>query len=219
MNLIFDYDGTLHDCIRIYEPSFMKAYEYLASKGLISPRSFTQDEISRWLGFTAKQMWDSFAPELSEEEKSFCGSLIGEEMVRLTMAGEARLYPGTLEVLQGLKNAGHKLYFLSNCKRKYMDAHRECFLLDQYFDGFYCAEDYSWRTKTEIYAIIKDKLMGKSAMIGDRRQDMEVALAHNILAVGCTYGYGGMDELREADYLIEDIAGLTKVLLQEDYNG
>ena len=31
--VIFDYDGTLHESIRIYAPAFHKAYEYLVEKG------------------------------------------------------------------------------------------------------------------------------------------------------------------------------------------
>ena len=31
--VIFDYDGTLHESIRIYAPAFHRAYEYLVEKG------------------------------------------------------------------------------------------------------------------------------------------------------------------------------------------
>ena len=30
--VIFDYDGTLHESIRIYAPAFHRAYEYLVEK-------------------------------------------------------------------------------------------------------------------------------------------------------------------------------------------
>ena len=31
--IIFDYDGTLHNSIKIYKPAFLKAYDYLISNG------------------------------------------------------------------------------------------------------------------------------------------------------------------------------------------
>ena len=33
INIIFDYDGTLHNSIKIYGPAFRKAYEYLIKEG------------------------------------------------------------------------------------------------------------------------------------------------------------------------------------------
>ena len=52
-NLIFDYDGTLHETMRIYGPAFRKNYENLVSRGLAPAREFSDAEISGWLGFTA----------------------------------------------------------------------------------------------------------------------------------------------------------------------
>ena len=31
--IIFDYDGTLHNSIKIYKPAFMTAYDYLVDNG------------------------------------------------------------------------------------------------------------------------------------------------------------------------------------------
>lgn len=38
MHLLFDYDGTLHETMRIYGPAFRMACEDLAARGLIEPR-------------------------------------------------------------------------------------------------------------------------------------------------------------------------------------
>lgn len=45
-NLIFDYDGTIHNCMKIYKPSFMKACEYLEENGKIEKKSYTDEQIS-----------------------------------------------------------------------------------------------------------------------------------------------------------------------------
>ena len=65
-SLIFDYDGTLHDSIKIYAPAFRQAYAYLVSLKLAEERTWTDGEISPWLGFSSRDMWNSFLPELPQ---------------------------------------------------------------------------------------------------------------------------------------------------------
>ena len=49
-------------------------------------------------------------------------------------------------------------------------------------------------------------------MIGDRRHDMELAMAHHLRSIGCTYGYGKQEELICADQRIGDIRELPSLL-------
>ena len=92
-NVIFDYDGTLHETMRIYGPAFRKNYEFLAAQGLMPARQFEDAEISEWLGYPTGDMWRRFAPQLSEAEQGACSARIQEEMARLIENGTARLYP------------------------------------------------------------------------------------------------------------------------------
>jgi phosphoglycolate phosphatase len=80
INLIFDYDGTIHDCIKIYKPAFRKAQSYLQEIGLTLPAT-SADELERWLGFSASEMWASFAPTLPREEREHCSKIIGDEIL------------------------------------------------------------------------------------------------------------------------------------------
>ncbi|MPM15050.1 hypothetical protein SDC9_61415 [bioreactor metagenome] len=43
-NLVYDFDGTLDDTIKIYGPAFKKAYQYLMDKGLAENRGWTNEE-------------------------------------------------------------------------------------------------------------------------------------------------------------------------------
>ena len=56
----------------------------------------------------------------------------------------------------------------------------------------------------------------KVYMIGDRRFDIEGAKAQGVDSVGVTYGYGGMEELREAraDYIVRSVEELQRFLLR-----
>ncbi|MGI6013416.1 MAG: HAD family hydrolase [Oscillospiraceae bacterium] len=204
-NLIFDYDGTLHDCIKIYAPAFRLAYAYLVSKGFAEQAEWTDVQISRWLGYSARDMWACFMPDLSEKQKEICNQMVGDEMLRLMQAGQARLYPNTEYVLEQLKERGHTLLFLSNCKQDYLQLHREIFGLDRYFSAFYCAEEYGWKPKYEVFPLIQEQFAGEFVMIGDREKDMEVARYHGLQSIGCSYGYGDSVELRDATVHIDNI--------------
>lgn len=207
-NLIFDYDGTLHESLCIYAPAFRLGYSHLIQKGMAPDKEFSYAEISCWLGFSAKDMWEKFMPALPQSERNWCSGIIGDEMVRLTLAGKATLYPSAETVLRRLKTAGHNLIFLSNCKHSYMEAHRNHFGLEHYFSAFYCTEDFNFAPKWQIAKSILAELSGKCIVIGDRWHDIEIALHLRLRSIGCTYGYGSTDELNGATIQVSSAGGV-----------
>lgn len=211
-NLLFDYDGTLHNSIKIYAPAFRTAYAYLVKNGFVDSKEFTDQEISYWLGFTANDMWNSFLPNLPEDEKKKCSAMIGKDMINLINKGMAELYPQAESILQKLKDLGYGLIFLSNCKRVYMKAHIKQFRLDRFFSGFYCTEDYGFKAKHEIFRTIKADFSGDFIVIGDRFHDMEIAEKHSLQSIGCTYGYGTLDELKIATWRITELSDILNLL-------
>lgn len=60
----FDYDGTLHNSIKIYGPAFRKTYTYLVEQGFVDQRDWSDREISYWLGFNPQEMWKTLMPSL-----------------------------------------------------------------------------------------------------------------------------------------------------------
>lgn len=217
-NLIFDYDGTLHESLCIYAPAFRLCYSHLIREGLAPDKEFSDAEISRWLGFSAKAMWENFLPELPQPEKDLCSEIIGDEMIRLTLAGKAKLYPGAETVLRQLKAAGHNLVFLSNCKHSYMQVHREQFSLERYFSAFYCTEDSNFAPKWQIAESILKEFSGKCIVIGDRWMDIEIAYRHQLLAIGCAYGYGSTDELSGATIQVPSVGGIIEAVVKCVHN-
>lgn len=214
MNLVFDYDGTIHDSIAVYEPAFRHAMAELESLSLIEPTSFSQEEIAYWIGFSAQDMWESFLPEVSQELKKDCSKLISDIMMELIYRGNARLYPHALEVLGQLRDEGHRLLFLSNCTRRYLEAHRQSFPLDEYFSAFYCAEDHTWQPKPQIFARIAEEHQNGEpfVIIGDRAMDVAIATTHGLVSIGCAYGYAQAGELNDADYLVSEFKEILSVV-------
>ena len=117
LRLLLDYDGTLHHCLKIYAPAFRLAYRSLVDRGYRPERTWQAGELVRWLGLTPSAMWEAFAPDLPRAVREGCAKQIEGEMLRLTAAGEARLYPGVPEALEKLRGMGYSLILLSNCQR------------------------------------------------------------------------------------------------------
>jgi phosphoglycolate phosphatase len=210
--IFFDYDGTLHNGLKIYAPAFREAYAYLVENYLAEPREWTDREISYWLGFAPMDMWNRFMPDIPEETKVTCSGIISSTMKALTEEGKAELYEGSVEVLAYLREKGYHLIFISNCKSYYKEAHNRMFGLDSYFEELIATEDYGFQPKNEIIRAIKDRCEGELAIVGDRLQDMEAGRDNGMLTIGCSYGYGSAAELEAADIIIGDILELKNFL-------
>lgn len=208
MHLLFDYDGTLHETMRIYGPAFRMACEDLAARGLIEPRHDSDAEIAVWLGFSTPEMWRRFLPELPQPEKERSSRMIGGEMLRLVRAGQAALYPQAEATLAALKARGHTLILLSNCRRAYLQAHVQTFGLDRFFTACYCCEEFGDIPKYDSFPKIRARWPGDYVVIGDRFFDLEVAVRHDLPSVGCLYGYGSAEELSAATYRITSLPEL-----------
>lgn len=204
-NLIFDYDGTLNNCLKTYRPAFRKAYAWLVENGYAQPREFSYKEISYWLGFTGSEMWERFQPQLPLEIREHCRGIISEETDAQVKNGTAELFPHAEGTLAELKSRGYILIFLSNCRRHYLQIHNQRFHLDRWFDYFYCAEEFGFIPKYEIFRRFRDNHEGDFIVIGDRFHDMETAAKNNLRSIGCAYGYGSPEELASADIIINSV--------------
>lgn len=210
--VFFDYDGTLHDSMAIYGPSFRKAYEWLVSEGHMPRQDFSDEWISQWLGWTAEAMWTTFAPELPEAVWRKAADIVGREMDDLTVQGEARLFGGVPEMLSALKGRGYELAFLSNCRSRYCEVHRSVFGLDEWFDAYYCAEDFDDIPKWQIYQKVCGSHSDPQVMVGDRFHDLDVATRSGIPSIGCAYGFGKEGELDAAALVAPSPANIPNLV-------
>ena len=47
--IIFDYDGTIHNTLGIYEPAFKEAYQWLAEQNVVEEQKIETAQIAGWL--------------------------------------------------------------------------------------------------------------------------------------------------------------------------
>lgn len=206
VSFVFDFDGTLHDLSVIYPPAFEKAREFLIKGGYRRREDPAPSPavLSRWLGDSPETMWAEYAPDLPVGIRRRCAGIIGEELCRRMRAGEARLYPGTEEVLSELSRRGAKLMLLSNCSEDYLDAAASAFSLDQRFDCLLCTKFLC--TKKEL--LLPHLPSGPCIAVGDRAGDIALGKIPSVLTIACDYGYGSAGELSSADAHIKSIREL-----------
>jgi len=206
--LIFDFDGTIHDTIHVYFQAFLKGYQFLVDEDMAQPRTFTPKEVSIWLGYNSDEMWQAFMPDCPEAFQNKAKSIIGDEMRQQLESGKGMLYDGAHDVLTKLVEKGYKLVFLSNCSELYMNTAIKVFGLDRYFHQFVCSGQYVKMTKAEILRSLKHTFDPEMVIIGDRFHDIEAGTQNGIATIGCAYGYGESDELRQADKVIHSLSNL-----------
>ena len=209
MNLVFDFDGTLHVSHATYMPAFTDTLRWLRGQGREPARAMSCEEVGYWLGTSSARMWELIAPEAGEELREACAERMRTRILQLAREGRAELYPHIPETLDALCSQGHTLVLLSNCRHGYLQTFREVFALDTWFSRFYCGEDFGWTPKSEVFATIAADLGCAAApqesciVIGDRYHDIGIAREHGLRSVGCAYGYGARSELEDASIVVE----------------
>ena len=210
--LIFDYDGTLHQSMAIYEPSMRTALAFLSENHLADVPEVSSERISSWLGLTYKEMWDSFLPDLAPELKQKAADIVADHIIAEVKAHRALWFEGIKESLTQLKKAGYEMVILSNCRQHQADAHWEAFHMDRWFKAFYNCESFGgFVHKSEIVRQVVKKHPGPFIMVGDRSSDREIAESIGAPFVGCLYGFGSRAELEGAAMMINDPADLVEI--------
>lgn len=210
--ICLDYDGTIHQTMKIYYPAFLKAYDYLVEHGYQKKRTWSEEEVKVFLGQSPPEMWATFKPTLPQEVIAVVSKMIGDYTVNAVLNHQARLYEGALETLAYLKTKGYHLVYLSNSKIRYMEMNKAEFGLDRYFDEFIVSEMHGFIPKKDILTKIMSSLPQPILMVGDRIHDMEAGIVNHIDTVACLYGYGSPTEFFNTTYQIQDIRELKTLL-------
>ncbi len=214
--LLFDLDGTLTDP----KEGICTCVQYaLASFGIQEP---DLDKLEPFIGPPLKESFMHFY-DMNEEQAQAAVEKYRERF-RDTGIFENRLYDGIPQMLRTLNSKGMFLAVASSKPTVFVERILEHFGIRSYFKAVVGSELDGTRTeKNEVVEEALRQLFGdapveknKVYMIGDRRFDIEGAKAQGVDSVGVTYGYGGMEELREAraDYIVRSVEELQRFLLR-----
>lgn len=222
---LFDLDGTLTDP----KEGICKSAQYALHKmGIEEP------DIDKLEPFIGPPLLNSFM-DFYGMSKEDAEKAIVAYRERFSTVGlyENEMYPGIDELLDCLKDLGVKLAVASSKPTVFVEKILEHFKLRDYFDVVIGSNlDGSRSDKAEV---VEEALLslyfgasheGKklsecdgqkhdTAMIGDRKFDIEGAHAMGIAGIGVQYGYAGKGELKAAgaDKIAKTVEELQDILV------
>lgn len=218
--LLFDLDGTLTDP----KVGICTCVQYaLAAQGIEEP---DLDKLEPFIGPPLKQSFMEFYHFTDKQAEE----AVAKYRERFQDVGlfENKLYDGISEMLQTLMAKGMVLGVASSKPTVYVERILEHFHIKRFFKVVVGSElDGTRVNKDEVVEealkqLFGDKPVDKAQvyMIGDRRFDVEGAKKAGVESVGVTYGYGSMEELKEAkaDYIVRSVEELKKFLLRGTEN-
>ena len=211
--ILFDLDGTLTDPAE----GITKAVEAALNHYGITVED--RSTLNKFIG-----------PPLDESFPEFYG--FDDEQVREATAvfrayfsrqgwAENIPYPGIDKLLADLKAAGKKLIVATSKPEEFAVRIMEHFDLARYMDVI-AGAPMDNQEGAKKASVIRDALrrcgvedLSTAVMVGDRRHDVAGGHQVGLKVIGVLYGYGDRPEHEAAgaDYIVEDISSLEKLLL------
>lgn len=225
--LLFDLDGTLTDS----SEGITKSVQYgLKSVGI---EVQNLEELLVFIGPPLEYSLKEFY-HLNEEQVDRAREKYRERYKQVGMYENA-LYPGMAALLKDMKKRGKHLAVASSKPEPFVRQILKHFNIEQYFEVIVGSGlDGSLGTKEEVVQEALRKLFApaqasgkakvtltkeereKTAIIGDRRFDVEGGKANGIVTIGVEYGFADEGELKEAkaDYIVRTVEELHSFLLR-----
>lgn len=190
--ILFDLDGTLTDSGEGIINCAIYAMEHYNLP--IPPRK----ELRVFVGppLTDTFMKFGIKPEDAQEAVK-----IYRERYIPTGMYENELYPGIPELLKELQKQGHILCIATSKPENLALEILRHFGIDKYFHHICGATmDHSRDTKEQVIAYLMSQCKSDYpwVMVGDTAFDVIGAKAHNIPAIGVSWGYGLVEEMQKA---------------------
>lgn len=214
---LFDLDGTLIDPLT----SITSAIQYAMVGQNI--KAMDQNLLKTYIGPPIRESLKDIHPSITDEEmETFVAKFL--EYFEIHGHHENELYPGVLDMLKQLKDAGFLVAIATG--KLISNAKEIANLLDiaPYFDIIIGSEADGTRSlKREIIGTVLDTLDPKReydhVMIGDRKYDIIGANEQNIKCIGVTWGYGSREELEKENpaLIVDSVEELRRILL-DDWN-
>lgn len=191
-SILFDLDGTLTDSGEGIINCAIYALEHL---GLPIP---SREELRVIVGPPLHESFIRFGVPAEEAENA-----VAKYRERYIPIGkyENTPYPGIRELLQRLQSEDHRLYVATSKPEGMSVDILKHFDLDKYFTRICGASmDTSRSTKEAVIAYLLNECGAQenAVMVGDTAFDVIGAKAHGISTIGVSWGYGTVEDLKNA---------------------
>jgi phosphoglycolate phosphatase len=207
--IIFDLDGTLADSLG----DLTDATNYMLRR--FGRAELAADEVRKLVGQGVRRLVERAMPDaLPAEIEEGMQALV--EYNEAHIAAKTRLYPGVKETLAFLGD-GRSLAVISNKNVALCRKLLAVLGVADYFAEVLGADSLPFRKPSPepVLKLIEEfgVSAAETAMIGDSINDIAAGRGAGCVTIGCTYGYGEIDELAEADYRIDRFAALLELSL------
>lgn len=210
--LLFDFDGTLHNTIKIYLPALQQGFQWIAQKTDSRPKKITEEYAASLLGYPPMEAWTQLFPHVEKKLLLAAMKQVGDHMNLALQNHEGELYPRTRETLSYLQDRGYTMYLISNSSNSYLHIAADVFLLRPYFKEIIAAQSYCYQPKETIFQSVLKYEMPSFAAIGDRFHDMAAAEKNHMVKIFCSYGFGKAEEGKTAHFHLQSIDQLQNIL-------
>lgn len=212
--IIFDLDGTLIDSV----PDLTDATNYMRSQFNLPVLS--EPEVRKLVGEGAKRLVER-ALNGFDAESLARGLNYFLDFNFKHIADKTVFYPSVFETLQKLKQDGHVLTVASNKSEPHCKEILRVLKVAHLFDAILGAESVAERKPSPAPIIHLMRQFGmeqqQTVMIGDSINDIAAGKSAGVFTIGCNYGYGAPEELRDADIIITAFPEIVAPLTGEEY--
>jgi len=211
---VLDLDGTIYSSRATTLGAVERAVRDLnARHGLALPVP-TEDEILAGVGSTRQEFAARVFPALPLRYHSEIDALVWHWEHALITSGRGSLFPGARAALEELARDGFRLAMATNAGQGYMDAILDHFDLRAFFEKCLCAGAGGGDKADLIRSIVTslDVPPDATAMVGDRKSDVDAATKAGARSVGCAWGFGTPEELAGADRIVRSFEELPPLM-------
>ncbi len=209
--VIFDFDGTIADTFRGVKFCFLEA---LHAFGYDEP---DEEKIHSYLG---PPLFNSFMLYCNDEETARQMVAKYREVYRAGAMLQCDLYEGIADVFAKLSAAGIKLAIASSKPGEFVKRLLSHFGFEDSFA--FVSAPVIGKPEPSKYDLITAAVSAlgadhsTTAMVGDRKFDIEGAKKAGVFAVGVSYGFGTLDELEShgADFICHTPEQISELILQ-----
>jgi phosphoglycolate phosphatase len=206
---LFDLDGTLVDSL----DDLTDAVNHMLAG--FGRKKLDAAQVRLLVGKGARNLIQR-ALSTDSPEKISRGLAAFTEFNALHIADKSRLYPGTRELLQQLAGAGVRIAVISNKQENLSRLILEALDVDTYFDTIAGGDTFQEMKPSPLPLLQVVEKFGcnpaDAVMIGDSINDIQAGNRAGITTIGCSWGYGGVEELSTADHRASSPAEIFSII-------
>lgn len=210
--IIFDLDGTLIDSI----PDLTDAVNHMRSTFSLSRLS--QAEVTSLVGEGAMRLVEEALPGFNRADLQKGLECFLDYNFR-HIIDKTGFYPDVTETLDILKDKGYVLAVASNKSEPHCKEILRLLEADHYFSAILGAESAAERkpSPAPIFHLMQQFGVSHSetVMVGDSINDIKAGKSAGVLTIGCTFGYGTSDELKDADGKVSSLRQVVTFLTRD----